>query len=47
MGISMTAEDTKSAARQRLGFTRELEQPRTVQYNIESGLTRGYGSMSD
>jgi hypothetical protein len=30
MGISITVEDEKAAARQRLGITRELEQPRTV-----------------
>ena len=49
LSISITAEDAKAAARQRIGFTRELEQPRTV-LNMVSPVqrgTRGYDSMSD
>ena len=34
------AEDAKAAARQRIGFTRELEQPRTV-LNMVSPVQRG------
>ena len=39
---SITAEDAKAAARQRLGLTRELEQARTVTSHPSKGGSRGY-----
>ena len=42
MGLSIIAEGAKTAARQRLGFTRDFGQPRTVWSQLCKGGTRGY-----